>query len=226
MLEPSRAPRRRVALHRQQILRAPRNPMQRPAIIPRGNLRIGLLRLRQRPLLGERNNEMQLCVVPFEPVYIHLRQRQRSNLAKLQQRSQFVNRRKGQILDSRWCIGNAYRLDRVDRILLQHCAAHLQALFGDNDLLSFRSLPRVKHIRRRHIVGQLQRPNLRIPVALVAQPVEHQLLLLRRKRPHTRQLRRPVQHLRRNLRQPRRLRIGTRLLRLAGERQQNPRQQR
>ena len=38
VLEPARAPSRRIAFHRQQILRAPRNPVQRPAILPRRNL--------------------------------------------------------------------------------------------------------------------------------------------------------------------------------------------
>src|SRR5712675_1260944 len=75
--ETRRAPRRAVSLHRQQVLRAPRQTMQRPAIFPRGNLPVCVASLHLRALLSKRHREFQQRVVSLEPPQIHFRKRAR-----------------------------------------------------------------------------------------------------------------------------------------------------
>ena len=54
--------------------------MQRPAIPPGADLLVGLPRLGQRPLLGQRDHAVQRLVVALEAVQVHLRQGERRDL--------------------------------------------------------------------------------------------------------------------------------------------------
>jgi len=59
--------------------------MQRATIFAPRNFGIGSLGLRESALLGERDDKVQLRVVALQPVDIHLRQRLRSDLARLEE---------------------------------------------------------------------------------------------------------------------------------------------
>ncbi len=59
----ARAPGGLVALHRDDVLGAPRNPVQRSFIFPGRDFRVGLLGLRARHVVEERDHAIQLGVV-------------------------------------------------------------------------------------------------------------------------------------------------------------------
>ena len=169
----------------------------------RGNLFIGLFCLRNGPLFGERDNKVQLRIVALEALEVHLREGERGDFATLQQRSDLANSCERQILHVR------RSFERGEQIIANGRPRNLRVAISR--LLNFRlRRPRMKHIRRRHIVPNLQRANLRICIALVVQPVEHHLLLLGRERPHACQLRGLVQHFVCDLRERRRLGLSAR----------------
>ena len=74
ILKRAGAPRRRDALGREQVLRAPGDAVKRPSVSAGADLAIGLRRLRQREILGQRDDAVQLRPVLLQPIEVHLRQ--------------------------------------------------------------------------------------------------------------------------------------------------------
>ena len=67
-----RSPRRWNPRRIQQVLRAPRNPMQRPAILPSRNLLVRRTRLLQRMIFSQRNHAVQHRLVLLQPFQVDL----------------------------------------------------------------------------------------------------------------------------------------------------------
>src|SRR6185503_7541208 len=84
--------------------------MQRPAILPRGDLRICRLRLYQGTLFGQRDNKMQLGVIPLQAFDVHLRERKGSDLACMKQARKFTYSSKGEIVQISWRFNVMIRL--------------------------------------------------------------------------------------------------------------------
>ena len=67
----------------EQILAAPRNAVQRPAILSRRDLCVRLLRLLQRQLARQRDHAMQLGIELLQPLQINIREPLGGELARL-----------------------------------------------------------------------------------------------------------------------------------------------
>ena len=98
VLELRGAPGRRIARVGDQVLGAPGNAVQRPAILARGDLGVGLRGLLERQILGERDDALQQRVEPLEPAEIELRQLGRAELAGADQGRKLGDRQERQSL--------------------------------------------------------------------------------------------------------------------------------
>ena len=98
LFKSSRAPRCGITLHGQQILGAPRQPVQRASILSGRNFAIGFPGLRQRALLGQCDHEFQLRVVAFQPLQIHLRKCSRCHFSRTHQLREFADCGERQLL--------------------------------------------------------------------------------------------------------------------------------
>src|SRR5207237_8972683 len=68
------APRRLVSLGREEVLRSPRNSVQRTAILPLRDLRVSSACLSASALFGERDDAVELGIVALEAIKIHVRE--------------------------------------------------------------------------------------------------------------------------------------------------------
>jgi hypothetical protein len=98
ILERCGAPGRRVAGVGDQVLRPPRNAVERAAIETGGQLGIGTGRLLQSQFLGKRDHALQKRVELLEPAEVQFRQLGRADLPRTDQRGQLRDRQKGQCL--------------------------------------------------------------------------------------------------------------------------------
>ena len=80
-----------------QVLRAPRNAVQRPAIMSCGNLCIGLPRLLERVLPRQRNHAVQLLVESLQAVEVNLRQPHGCDLPALNPARKLCHRCEGNV---------------------------------------------------------------------------------------------------------------------------------
>ena len=97
VLERRRAPGGRIARIGDQVLGPPGNAVQRTAIMARGDLPIGLRRLLEREVLGERHDALQQRVEPLEPLEIKLRQLGRADLPASDQGRQLDDRQEREL---------------------------------------------------------------------------------------------------------------------------------
>ena len=74
-----------IALDREQVLASPRNSVQRSPVVAGGDLGVGLSSLFERPLLRERNDEVQSWIEALEAREVHLRELERVDLPCLHQ---------------------------------------------------------------------------------------------------------------------------------------------
>ena len=159
------SPCRWVTLHRQQILCAPGQAVQRPAIFPRGDLAIHLFGLRTRAFFGQRHNELQRGVVSLQSLQVHVRQRSGAHFFRSHQLAPFPNVCKCQsfeILRHSVC-HNVRRCRHVHELLRR---------------LYFHSGKQgVKHQCHVHGVGHVQRVDGLIPIELIVQSRQHHFLL-------------------------------------------------
>src|SRR3954453_17408935 len=72
LLEAACPPRSAIALHCEQVLCAPRQAVKWTAILSRGNLAIGFLRLCAGSIFGQSDDELQHGIVLLEPPKIHV----------------------------------------------------------------------------------------------------------------------------------------------------------
>ena len=77
----SGTPRRFVAAHREKILCAPGNSVERPTIFSARNLSVGRSRLRESAILGQRDHALENGIVSLEPAEVHLRELERRNFS-------------------------------------------------------------------------------------------------------------------------------------------------
>ena len=94
------APRRAGAARREQVLGAPRNPVQRPAVATAGKLPVGRRRLRQRGVLHERDHGVEPAAVAPETVEVHPRQVDGRHQPALDQSRQGRHRLEGELLET------------------------------------------------------------------------------------------------------------------------------
>ena len=94
-------PCRQDAFGGKQILRAPRDAVERTFVSSRPNLFVGLRCLCQREILGERHDVVQLRADSLEPIEIHLRQLCRADVAPSQKRCERGHGHEGEVLDAR-----------------------------------------------------------------------------------------------------------------------------
>ena len=165
-----------MALRRQQVLRAPRQPVQRSAVFPG---------LRDCPVFGQCHHELQGRVVLFQPLQIHFCQGDRRNLLRPHQFRQFSHARKRQIFQ-----------------VLRYLRRHARSLRQPHRLpFGFEFHPwqyRIKHQRRIHGIRNVQFVNLLVAFRLVVQTLQHHFLVFIGNR-HVRDRRRVVDHFFRNL---------------------------
>ena len=79
------APGRAGAASGEQVLRAPRNPVQRPAVAAGGDLPVRFRRLLQCAVLGERHDAVEPAAVALQAVQVDTRQFERRHLAAFHQ---------------------------------------------------------------------------------------------------------------------------------------------
>ncbi len=86
----------------EQILAAPGNPVQRPAIFSRSNFLVGLLGLRQRMITGQCDHAMQFGIEALKPVEINIGEPDGSELALFHPARQMRERSKGNVFIVGW----------------------------------------------------------------------------------------------------------------------------
>ena len=95
------APRRRDALGREQILRAPRDAVQRPVVAAGLDLAIRGGRLLEREILGERDDAVELRAVLLQARQIHPGEIGGADVARLDERRERRNRLEREIVERR-----------------------------------------------------------------------------------------------------------------------------
>ena len=82
-----------------QILRAPRQPVQRPAILAGLDFAVGVGRLLQRELFGERHVEVQRRLIALQPREVHLRELGGRDELALDERGELRDRPERDVLE-------------------------------------------------------------------------------------------------------------------------------
>src|SRR5207302_366309 len=105
----TRAPLRRIPGNGDDVLAAPRNAVQRPAVLARRDLAVRLLRLMQGEVVGEGDDEVQQRVVAVKPIETHARQLDRRDLARFDEMSEVRDRPERRVFEISWTPQRARR---------------------------------------------------------------------------------------------------------------------
>ena len=116
LLERRRAPRGLVALDRDDVLRAPRNAVQRPLVLARRDLGVGALRLGAAVVVEERDDVVQQAVVAVQPREVHLGQLERGHLPRAHQLGEMPHRPERHVLEIRRALHRRRRA-QTERLL-------------------------------------------------------------------------------------------------------------
>ena len=207
VLEAACAPRGGIAFYGEQIFCAPGNAVQRTAIFACGDFCVGGPGLGERAFLGEIGEEVQLRVIVLEAVEVHLGEGSAVILrARIRPLSSAMDAKARSSMRA-----GATRLG-PPALLAEICVG------GAGQRCSCRQ--RMEHIGRRDGVGQFERADVLVTIALIVETIEHHLLLRVGEWADIGHFRGLVQHLGRDFRQVLRLIFCIRrcLLRLRGER--------
>ena len=105
------------ALGVEQVLHAERNPVQRPAIVPRADFHVRGRRLLERLVLGERHQAEQLGRVLLHPRQVHPGEVGGGHRARAHQRRQFADAPEGQVFQIRGALASR----RLGRSVSKRC---------------------------------------------------------------------------------------------------------
>ena len=101
ILQRRRSPGGLVTLDRDDVLRAPRDSVQRSLVFARRDFRISLLRLRPRLVVQERHDVIELRVVTMQPLQIHLGQLERRDFLRSDQFREMADGPESHVLEIR-----------------------------------------------------------------------------------------------------------------------------
>ena len=148
--ESAGSPLRRKTGDRDDVLASPRHAVQRPAVLSRRYLAVGLLRLLHRQFVGVRHDEVQRGVEAAETVEIHARELDRGHLTSLEQLGEMGERPERGVFEVG---GTLQRRRRARAEWLRHaiepCARHDGAeVHRRRDVGVDRDLPQIRVARQ------------------------------------------------------------------------------